>query len=69
MDINLLLKITEDKGEIIEKIHTHIRKNNPKLLAEEQEVMEYISSRFERMIWMIRYLVRLVEKLNKEKLA
>lgn len=59
-DKAFLLKITEDRGDLMKKIHRQIRRTHPNIGAQDQKVFELLASRFERFVWMIRYMARLV---------
>lgn len=59
-----LMKMTEDRGGFIRNMHKHIHKAHPDLNFKEKETFEIITSRFERLVWMIRYLTRLMERRN-----
>lgn len=66
IDVELLNKMTEDRGELMQVIHREMRQYSPRLSFEEQQVLEFVTTRFERIIWMIRYFNRLIEKSRQE---
>ena len=59
MNLSLLHKLTEDRGNLLKKIHSEIRAINP-LTLEERQIFDTLSSRFEYIVWMTRYLNKLV---------
>lgn len=61
-DKDLIFQLTEDRGDLMKRIHQQIRKTHPDLGFEEQQVFELLASRFERFVWMVRYMSRLADE-------
>lgn len=59
--------LTSDRSELIQKIHDELREANPQLNLKEQQVFDLLSSRFERIVWILRYYGRYVEDARSEE--
>lgn len=63
----VIVQLTEDRGDLMRKIHSEVRKKHPNLNVKEQQIFDILSSRFERIIWMTRYLNKLLEDFSKKR--
>ena len=59
-----VLSITEDRTDLMKNIHQELRVATHRLSQIEQQVLEKISSRFERLVWMLRYLTKTTHKIH-----
>lgn len=64
-DIKILRQLTEDRGDLLPKIHNDIRSSHPNLTIEEQQLFDTLSSRFERIVWMLRYLNKIIDSPHR----
>lgn len=65
----ILLRLTSDRGDLIERIRRAVLRAEPTLGAEEQKTLFAITSLFERIVWLLRQLGSTLEEETKEEAA
>ncbi len=60
-DLQMLLVITSDKGDVMDNMRLKYLSIQEKINADEKHVLLFITEQFERMVWLIRKLALLLE--------
>lgn len=66
MDFNLILTLTADRSDMMNRLHKEIRLKNPNLLLGEQAIMEDMLICFEHLVWNIRAYAKMGHEEEKE---
>ncbi|OFX66882.1 MAG: hypothetical protein A2X12_04835 [Bacteroidetes bacterium GWE2_29_8] len=69
MDIKMVLMLSEDRGEVLEKIRKSYLSTEIGLSLDEKSTLLYLTSLFERMVWMVNRYNQLLKTITDNKNA